>query len=43
LSPEQFEGRQEQQPGVISSWLPACLSLPRHEEIGQTQSVGSSA
>jgi len=43
LSPEQFEGRQEQQSGVMSSWLPACLSLRRHEEIVQTQSVGSSA
>jgi transposase InsO family protein len=44
LSPEQFEVRQEQQPGVMSSsWLPACLSLRRHEEIGRTQSVGSTA
>lgn len=42
LSPEQFEARQTQ-PGVISSWLPACLSLRRHEEVGPTPSMGNSA
>ena len=40
-SPEQFEAQQTQ-PGVISSWLPACLSLRRHEEVGPTPSMGNS-
>ena len=42
LSPEQFEARQAQA-GVISSWLPACLSLRRHQEVGPTPSMGNSA
>ena len=42
LSPEQFEARQTQ-PGVISSWLPACLSFRRHKEVGPTPSMGKSA
>lgn len=42
LSPEQFEARQTQ-PGVISSWLPACLSFRRYEEVGPTPSMGNSA
>src|SRR5262249_2661494 len=31
----QFKARQTQ-PGVISSWLPACLSFRRHKEVGPT-------
>ena len=42
LSPEEFEARQVQTGGV-PTWLPACLSFRRHQEIGQMQSVGSSA
>ena len=42
LSPEEFEARQVQTGGV-PTLLPACLSFRRHQEIGQTQSVGSSA
>jgi putative transposase len=40
LSPEQFEVQQTQ-PGVISSWLPACLSFRRHEEVGPTPSMAT--
>ena len=42
LSPEEFESRQVQ-PGGVPTWLPACLSFRRHEEIGQTQVVGRPA
>ncbi len=42
LSPEEFEAQQTQ-PNVISSWLPACLSLRRHEEVGPTSPLGNSA
>jgi putative transposase len=41
LSPEEFETRQGQP--AVPLWLPACLSFRRHQEVGQTQSVGGSA
>jgi putative transposase len=31
-SPEEFEARQAQ-PGTVPTWLPACLSFRRHEEV----------
>lgn len=33
LSPDAFERRQQQKQSE-PAWLPACLSLPRHEEVG---------
>jgi putative transposase len=42
LSPEEFEARQVP-PGGMPTWLPACLSFRRHEEIGKTESMGNSA
>jgi Integrase core domain len=32
LSPEEFAG-QPKQPGTVPEWLPAGLSLRRHEEV----------
>ena len=32
LSPEEFEARPAEQK-TVAQWLPACLSLPRHEEV----------
>jgi len=42
VSPEEFEARLVQ-PGMVPTWLPACLRFRPHEEIAQMPQPGSNA